>query len=433
MDTRGDPLASYSGILSRILDGIHWDTRRGPLASYSGGILGGIRWRATLGYSAILGGIHRPAALAGYSAGSTGELLWDTQRDTRRDSLVGCSGGILGGIHWRAALAGYSAGFTGTGEQLWRDTTGEPLAGYSAGSTGRSGGILGGIHWRAPERDTRRDPLAGCSGGILGGIHWRAALAGYSAGFTGTGEQLWRDTTGEPLWRDTRRDPLAALAGYSAGFTGERQSGILGGIHWRAALAGYSAGFTGTGEQLWRDTTGEPLWRDTRRDPLAALAGYLAGFTGERQSGILGGIHWRAALAGYWAGSTGEQLWRDARRDPLASCSGGLGGIHWRAALAGYWVGAWCRSIANADSNIKSSNPFLSGGEQPTHSLPSNKKNLHAQLVRRRPWFARPRSPCRRGVAARRGWRATAGRCWTRRCSPSTRSWGATTGCPPPP
>ena len=49
----------------------------------------------------------------------------------------------------------------------------------------------------------------------------------------------------------------------------------------------------------------------------------------------------------------------------LASCSGGtLGGIHWRAALAGCWVGAWCRSIANADSNIKSNNPFLSGGEQ---------------------------------------------------------------------
>ena len=27
-------------------------------------------------------------------------------------------------------------------------------------------------------------------------------------------------------------------------------------------------------------------------------------------------------------------------------------------------MGAWCRSIANADSNIKSNNPFLSGGEQ---------------------------------------------------------------------
>ena len=51
-------------------------------------------------------------------------------------------------------------------------------------------------------------------------------------------------------------------------------------------------------------------------------------------SGILGGIHWRAALVGYSAGSTGELRWRDTRRDPLASCSGGiLDGIHWRAAL----------------------------------------------------------------------------------------------------
>ena len=89
-------------------------TRSGPiLAGYSAGStgkgysLGGIHWRATLGY----------------------------QQDTWRDPLVGCSGGILGGIHWRAALAGYSAG--STGELLWRDT------------------------WR--------DPLASCSGGVLGG------------------------------------------------------------------------------------------------------------------------------------------------------------------------------------------------------------------------------------------------------------------------
>ena len=122
------------------------------------------------------------------------------------------------------------------------------------------------------------------------------------------------------------------MAGNSAGaLTGELlwDGGILGGIHWRAARAGYST--------------------------LASSS-----------AGILGGIHWRAALAGYyWAGPTGEQLWLEPRRDPLASCSGGiLGGIHWRAALAGYWVGAWCRSIANADSNIKSNIPFLSGGEQ---------------------------------------------------------------------
>ena len=46
-----------------------------------------------------------------------------------------------------------------------------------------------------------------------------------------------------------------------------------------------------------------------------------------------------------------------------------LGGIHWRAALAGYSAGAWCKSIANADFNIKSNNPFLSGGEKPTETL----------------------------------------------------------------
>ena len=96
----------------------------------------------------------------------SGFLLWDTQRDTRRDPLAGCSGRILGGIHWRATLAGYSAG--STGEPLWRDTW-----------------------W---------DPLASRSGRILSGIHWRAALAGYSAGSTGE------------LWRDTRRDPLVSCS-----------------------------------------------------------------------------------------------------------------------------------------------------------------------------------------------------------------------------
>ena len=154
---------------------------------------------------------------------------------------------------------------------------------------------------------------------ILGGIRWRATL-GYSAGYSAgsTGGLLWWDTRRD--WRDTRRDtrrdPQAGCVG-----------GILGGIPWPAALAGYSAG-----------STGELLWWDTRRDPLASRSG-----------GMLGGIHWR-------------DIWRD----PLSSSSGGiLGGIHWRAALAGYWAGAWCRSIANADSNIKSNNPFLSGGEKP--------------------------------------------------------------------
>ena len=133
------------------------DTRRDPLASYSG-------------------------IPAGCSAGSTGGLDYSILGGIHASS----SGGILGGIHWRAALAGYSAGSTGeqlwrdtwwgsTGEPLWRDTRRDPLASSSGG------------------RDTRRDPLASCSGGILGGS---------------TGELLWRDTRrDEPLWRDTRRDP----------------------------------------------------------------------------------------------------------------------------------------------------------------------------------------------------------------------------------
>ena len=188
-----------------------------------------------------------------------------------------------------------------TGELLWRDT--------------------GGIHWRTL---ASRSGLvvagysarysAGSTGGLLwwdtrrwrsGGIHWRATL-GYSAGYSA-------GSTGGLLCWDTRRDPLASYSGIL--------SRIGCGIHWRAALAG---------------STGEPLWRDTWRDPLTSRSG-----------GILGGIHWRAALAGYWAGSTGEPLWRDTGRDPLASRScGTLGGIHWR------------------DSNIKSNNPFLSGGQK---------------------------------------------------------------------
>ena len=241
------------------------------LASCSGGILAGSAGSILAGYSAGSTG-----------QGSTGELLWDAQRDNRREPRAHSSDGILGGIHWRGKYYGILSG------------------------------ILGGIHWRAAlvgysagTLTGPADSVANRSGGILGGIHLRAALAGYSAG-----------SAGEPLGGilgGIHRGAALAVAGYSA-------------IHWQAALAGYSAG-----------STGEPLWRDTRRDQLASRSG-----------GILGGINWRAALAGYLAGSTGE------RRD---------GGIHWRAALAGYWVGAWCRSIANADSNIKSNNPFLSGGE----------------------------------------------------------------------
>ena len=136
---------------------------------------------------------------------------------------------------------------------------------------------------------------------ILGGIHWRATLTGYSAGST-----LWisagylAGSTGGLLWWDTWRDPLA------------------GGMHWLAKC---------TGKLLW----------DTQRD--TALVGYSAGSTGKplwRNT-----LHWQAALAGYSRssggilGSTGEPLYcLDTWQGPLASRSGGiLGGIHWRAAL----------------------------------------------------------------------------------------------------
>ena len=125
-----------------------------------------------------------------------------------------------------------------------------------------------------PGGTSSKTRLASCSAGILAGStgeHWRALRLD-------TGRILGRiDPPARDTQRDTKRDPLASY------------SGILSGIHCRAALAGYSAGFTG-----------EPLWRDTRRDPLASRSGR-----------ILGGIHWRAALAGYSMGSTGELLWRD--------------------------------------------------------------------------------------------------------------------------
>ena len=199
-----------------------------------------------------------------------------------------------------------------TGELLWRDT--------------------GGIHWQI---------LASRSGLILARYSAGSTGKGYSAGCSAgsTASYSERDTRGihwRLLWRDTRRDPLAR---YSCG--------ILGGTRRRATL-GYSAGYSAG---CWRavvgysaGSTGEPLWRDTGRDPMASRSG-----------GILGGIQdtWRDHLAGHSRDPL-EQLWRDTRRDPLASSS-----------LAGNWVGAWFRSIANADSNIKSNNPFLLGGEQP--------------------------------------------------------------------
>ena len=108
---------------------------------------GGIHWRILASRSGLIRQ-DPPAAKDTqqvYSADSTGELLWDTQRDTRRDPLVGCSGGN--------PLASYS----GSGD--WRATLGRAaVVGYSAGSTGEQ-------VWR----DTGRDPLESCSGGILGG------------------------------------------------------------------------------------------------------------------------------------------------------------------------------------------------------------------------------------------------------------------------
>ena len=174
----------------------------------------------------------------------------------------------------------------------------------------------------APGGALSKTRLASCSGST--GEYWRAAPARY-----------WPDTRQDPPARDTQRDT------------------------WRDSLASYSG-------ILSRDSagsTGELLWRDTWRDPLASR------------------------LAGYSARSTGEPLWRDTRRDSLASSSGEiLGGIHWRAALAEYWVGAWCRSIANADSNIKSNNPFLSEKacfcENASQCAPSNEIfHLHVSVI----------------------------------------------------
>ena len=73
---------------------------------------------------------------------NTGEpLRLDTGRILGRIHRQGILSGILGGIYWRAALVGYSAG--STGKVLWRDTQRDPLASYSGIL---SGGILGGIH-----------------------------------------------------------------------------------------------------------------------------------------------------------------------------------------------------------------------------------------------------------------------------------------------
>ena len=296
------------------------DTRRDPLASYSGTLSG------------ILGGIHWRAALVGSSAGSTGELLWrdtwrDAQSDTRLDPLASCSDCLAGLQAWQACQGSSLATLQGLqfGRPAWQWSCKEAglrglqfagqavdlqaLQGCKLGRLARAalqGCKLGGLARAAALRLCKGCSLADLtgSGDARRLLCKDCSLVGYSAGFTG-----------ETLWRDTQRDPLASCSG-----------GILGGIHWQAALAGYSGGSSRSGGKLG----GEPLWRDTGRDPLASSSG-----------GILGGIHWRAALAAFSERSTGELLWRDTQRDPLASIAN-----------------------ADADSNIKSNNPFLSGRQK---------------------------------------------------------------------
>ena len=321
------------------------------LASCSGGVLARSTGEMLASRSGLIlarcsAGLTGKGYSAGCSAGSTGELLWDTQGDTGepvapapvsprapcRPVSPPCHP-VSPACH---PVSPRGLVFHCLGQHETTVDRGSTVVSFIFGTTAKYP-VVPKIKFR---RYSRRVLAAGYSAG---------SLAGYSAG-----------STGEPLWRDTWRDPLASRSG-----------GILG-IHWRAALAGHWAGST---QLLWQDTrpdplasrsagsTDEPLWRDTWRDPLASRSG-----------GILGRIHWRAALAGYSAGSTAlVSGGRDTRRNPLASCSGGiLGGIHWRATwiLSGIlggihchgellWrdtvVGAWCRSIAHTDSNIKSS------------------------------------------------------------------------------
>ena len=218
---------------------------------------------------------------------------------------------VLGPKSERPSICAKVAKISRKPKITWRDTRRDHLSSYSGISAGYSAGFC---WWAALVwRDTRRDPLASCSGGLLGGIHWR--LSGIH----------WRATleysagcsagsTGELLWRDTRRDPLATQRDPLASYSGILR-GMLGGIHWRAALAGYSAG-----------STGEPLWRDTQRDALAS-----------RSRGILGGIHWQAALAASLASYSGI-------------LSGILSGIRWRAALAVYLAGSTGEPLCRAYS-----------------------------------------------------------------------------------
>ena len=145
--------------------------------------------------------------------------------------------------------------------------------------------------------------------GILRGLLGRMASAGYSAGSHHKlclGSQLQRLRLSQVLTSPARRGSEKCPWPWLASCSGGR----------RATLAGYSA---------------------TGRDPLASCSG-----------GILGGIHWRAALAGYWAESTGEQLWRDTRRDPLASCQSSSPAwfcLMSRPAHSWVYISCWCLCV----------------------------------------------------------------------------------------
>ena len=224
-------------------------------------------------------------------------------------------GGTLSKTRLASCSCGILAGSTGEYRRAWPDTRQDPAA-------------------RDTQRDTQRDPLASYSAILRGNTHWRAVGGIHSAG-----------STGELLWIHS-----GYSAGYSAGFTGGRL--CWGSVRRLVSEEAFQdmdyllptvskdfAGLipetfhTGKGSEMAQGcyspsgsyplgSTGQLLWRDTWRDPLAGRSGET-----------LGGMHWRAALAGYSAGSTGEPVWRDTRQDPVASSSGGiLGGIHWRAA-----------------------------------------------------------------------------------------------------
>ena len=203
------------------------------------------------------------------------------------------------------------------GELLWDTQRDTWSTGRLWGARVRAAGCAG------PTDELLPGYLAGSTGKLLWDqrdtwrIDWQAPLVGYSAG-----------STDKLLWWGIRRDPLVRFSG-------------------RATLAGYSAGIHYSG----------------------ILSGILGGPTGGLYL-VLGGIHWpvdpaecptRAARQWIPPSVPPELLASECPAERLASGSRQVSrqsGLP--AALAGYWVGAWCRSIANADSSIKSNSPFLS-------------------------------------------------------------------------